>query len=330
MKVPKIALVFVGTWLASSVAFSKGSIAPELPIIMQAKSSAEYPLLRRLQDLTLELQLVELTIKNRRDPQIESKISQALKEIEKSGNDLAKKFKVIHADQLAGLEEVIDLAKNYGPLLGISKIQWEELKAALKDGTISAGNLTVLKKAGPLNLIELSPLSIDRQVVWSVSLPTIDRNNFWVQARSKARAAGQSANRITETALKTKLEKINLPYISAEKLAKEYFTGGYEKLYSAFEEHRYAILQRITLARKALMELSKNNGAMGTPEEYAALYNQVLDNLFSYGVDMSLSGIQRDFAVRGFLFARSPDDAQDLLQKLKYSPSAGSYNSPSS
>src|SRR5689334_11979220 len=87
-------------WLLSSVAMSNGSVAPELPILAHSKTSAEYPVLRRLQDLTLDLQLLEVTIKTRRDEATESKISRALKEVESDGQALTERFKAIRQAQL--------------------------------------------------------------------------------------------------------------------------------------------------------------------------------------------------------------------------------------
>lgn len=327
--------LFLSIWLFSSVAFSNGSIAPELTILAQAKSAAEYPILRRLQELTLELQLLEITIKNRRDAATEEKISKSLKEIEEEGLALTKRFKNTRTEQLDGIYSLLILGQRFGSLVGVSSIQWEELFGALKDGYLTAGPISVHTRTGALNLITISPLTMGKQVIWKVELPAFDRKSFWVQARVRAAAAygKETATTLSNANLERRIEQINAPFAGAEQLAKNYFTHSYSKLYSAFEDHRYAVLQRVSLARKALTELSRTNGAMGTPEEYSALYNQVLDNLFSYGVDITLAGSeQRDFAIKGFLFSDSPERSQRLLEKLKFHPNAASaaYNSPSS
>lgn len=327
--------LFLCIWLFSSVAFSNGSVAPELPILAQAKSAAEFPILRRLQELTLELQLLEITIKNRRDAATEEKISTSLKEIEEEGAAITARFKNTRAVQLDGIYALFVLGQRYGRMVGVSAIEWEELFSALKEGHLTAGPISVHTRGGSLNLLTISPLTIGRQVIWKVALPAFDRKSYWVQARARAAAVtGKgSAVDLSNVMLERRIELINSPYASAEQLAKNYFKTSYTKLYSAFEDHRYAVLQRVSLARKALSELSRTSGAMGTPEEYSTLYNQVLDNLFSYGVDISLAGsVQRDFAIKGFLFADSPERSQELLDKLKFRPSAApaAYNSPSS
>ncbi|MBI3558398.1 MAG: hypothetical protein HY074_19185 [Deltaproteobacteria bacterium] len=332
MQLLKMSATFMSIWLVSSVAFSNGSVAPELPILAGVKNSPEYPVLRRIQDLTLELQLLEITVKNRRDAQIEEKISGAIKAIENQGTQIGDKFKAIRKEQLEGIFSLFTLARTYGNMMGVAAIEWDELLGAIRDGQITAGMLTIHGRSGTLNILSLTPLYIGRQLVWSASLPTFDRKSFWVQARARARYLGyRGVGPISNAALVARTERLNASYGDAEKLTKEFFTTGYSKLYLAFETQRYAILQRVQLARRALVELEKNNTAMGTPEEFSTLYNQVLENLFSYGVDISVSGAsQRDFAVKGFLFAESPERSQELLKKLKYSPSSTSYNSPSS
>lgn len=332
MYLTKIASVFLSIWLVSSVAFSNGSVAPELPLLANAKSSVEYPVLRRIQDLTLDLQLLELTIKNRRDSNTEVKIISALREIEEQGVKITERFKAVRSTQLESLYQLMNLARRHGELLGVADAEWDELFDAVRDGSITAGTLTVHGRAGSMNLVSLTPLYIGKQLIWNVTLPSFDRKSFWVQARSRLRYLGAHSNpAIANQALEARVAEMNTSFFDAEKTTKEYFTTSYTKLYLAFETQRYAILQRIELARKALQELQKHSTAMGTPEEFSGLYNQILDNLFSYGVDISLSGSQqRDFAVKGFLFAESPERSQELLKKLKFTPSVASYNSPSS
>lgn len=318
-------VIFMSIWFASSVAFSNGSLAPELPLLANAKSSAEYPILRKLQDHTLELQLLEITIKNRRDAGIESKISTALSQIEQNGSQLGQRFKELRTSQIDHLFALFTIARKYGNALGVNESEWDELIAGLKDGRFKEGTLIVHGKRGSLNLVTLVPLYIGKQLVWSMSLPALDGQNYWVSARQQA-----LANKNLKTLAEAKVAESNKSYETATALSKMYFSESYSKLYGAFETQRYAILQRVMLARKALQELEKNPTSMGTPEEYASLYNQVLDHLFSYGIDVSLSSSQRDFAVKGFLFAGTPEEAQNMVQKLKYKPSSASYNSPSS
>lgn len=318
-RVLKIIFIVLSVWLISSVGMSNGLIAPELPIL--AKSASEYPLLRRLQDLTLDLQLLELTIKNRRDSHLEGKISDALKEIETEGLRVGSRFKEIRSSQLENLFMLFSLAKRHGHLLGVAPHEWDELLTLVSSGSLQSGTLTVRSpQKGILNVVKISPLTIGRQIVWNFSLPTTDRHSFWVQVRAHVQKA----------TLDRKIALLNEPFNEAEELAKKFFADSYAKFYSSFEEHRYAILQRISMARKALTELSKRSGAMGAPEEYASLYNLVLKNLFSYGIDISLSNGQRDFTIKGFLFAESPERAQELLKKLEFESTSTSYSSPSS
>jgi hypothetical protein len=324
-------MTFMSLWLASSVAFSNGSTAPELELVSRAKSSAEYPVLKRIQDLTLELQLLEITLKNRRDGQLEEGIASAVSDIESKGQKLGDSFRVIRAEQLDALFLLLVQARRFSKFAGVAEAEWNELYDSLRSGTVTAGTLVVHGKKGTLGVLSLSPLHAGKQMVWQVSIPSLDRRNFWVQARTqaaKAHAHGRSA--ISDAALAKAVARINAPAADAEARAKAYFNGSYSSLYRAFERHRYAILQRVQLARNALAELGKSNAAMGAPEEYAQLYNQLIDNLASYGVDVSLAGNERDFAVKGFLFADTPEAASALVKKLKFSPSAGSYNSPSS
>lgn len=331
MPIFKIVFIFMSLWLASSVAFSNGSNAPELPLLAQARNFAEYPVLRRLQDLTLDLQLLEITVKNRRDAQIEEKISGAIKDIENRGAAISDKFKSIRKDQLEGLFTLFNLARAYGNMLGVTSIEWDELLTAVREGAITNGALTIHSRVGRLNILSLTPVYIGRQMVWKISLPAFDRKSYWVQARARANQLGiKKFGCVSNDALNERADRLNFSYAEAEQLTKEYFTDGYSKLYSAFESQRYAILQRVQMARKALVELEHTNTAMGAPEEFSTLYNQLLENLFSYGVDISLSGSQRDFAVKGFLFAESPERSQQLLKKLRYTPSSAPFNSPSS
>lgn len=327
----KSGLTFLSVWLVSSVAMSNGSSAPELPILNQARSSSEYPVLKRIQELTLDLQLLEITIKNRRDAQTEEKLSVALKEIEAQGAALSAKFKSIRASQLDGLYALLATGRRFGRAMGIAEPEWDELFTAVKENAITAGTLSVHGRSGALNLVNITPLYTGKQLVWNISLPAFDRKSFWVQARSRAhKLGGLNSALISNKALEARALELNSSFADAEKSSKEYFTSSYAKLYGAFQTQRYAILQRIEMARKALIELEKHNGSMGTPEEYSTLYNQVLDNLFSYGIDVSLTGAQqRDFAIKGFLFAESPERSQQLLKKLKHIPSGASYNPPS-
>lgn len=333
MRFLKISFIFMSLWLASSVAFSNGVVAPELSILKQAKNTAEYPVLRRIQELTLELQLLEITIKNRRDTQTEEKISSAIKQIENDGAAIADRFKQIRKTQLEGLFGLFMTGKRYGDALGVLPAEWDEILDALREGDLVAGMITVHAKSGvPLNLVSLAPLYIGKQYVWNISLPEFDRKCFWVQARTRGYAIGfrRLGSTIGAKALEKRAETLNASFNDAEQATKKYFTESYVKVSAAFEPHRYAILQRVQMARKALEELEKTNTAMGAPEELSTLYNHVLDNLFSYGVDISLSGMHRDFEVKGILFAESPERSQELLKKLKYSPShQSSYNPPS-
>ncbi|MBI3542120.1 MAG: hypothetical protein HY075_02435 [Deltaproteobacteria bacterium] len=321
----------MSVWLVSSVALSNGSNAPELPILVNAKASVEYPILKKLQDLTLELQLLEITVKNRRDQAIEEKISTAIRQIEEQGAQISERFKNTRKDQLAGLWALFELGRRFDKITGVQPAEWEELLGALRDGQIIAGMITVHGRGGTLNLVSLTPLYIGKQFVWNVQLPQADRKSFWVQTRARAHFLGyRTGGTLADASLAARALAINAPYADAEKTTKEFFNTSYGRLYSAFETQRYAILQRVQMARKALTELEKNNTAMGTPEQYSHLYNQVLENLFSYGVDVSLSGAaQRDFAVKGFLFAESPERSQELLKRLKYTPSVATYNPPS-
>jgi hypothetical protein len=330
----RVVVIFLSIWLISSVAFSNGSIAPEITILSQAKSTAEYPVLRRIQDLTLELQLLEITIKNRRDSQVEEKISAALKEVEADGQDLAVRFHLMREKQLEKIYALLTTARRYGELTGVHSKEWDDVFKALANGELKTGTILVHGKYGTLDVLTLSPLFIGRQFIWQVNLPKYDRGSFWYQARARAQHFGvygkDAYPKIGKALLEEQVAALNEPYRQAQTFAKNYFATSYSKLYGAFESHRYAILQRITLARKALVELSRMNSAMGTPEQYSTLYNRTLESLFSYGIDLSLSGLQRDFEIKGFLFAETPERSAELLTKLKYSPTNATYNSPSS
>jgi hypothetical protein len=328
----KPVLTFLSIWLASNVAFSNGVVAPELPLLAEARKAAEFPVLRRLQELTLDLQLLEITVKNRRDQDTEGQIATALREIENEGARRGELFAALRAEQLTTLYSFFALGRRYGAALGVADAEWNELFEAVRSGAVSSGTLAVHGRIGTLNLITLLPLHLGRQLVWKLALPPLDSRNFWLAARRKVQKEGIARLApINRAALSLRLDELNAPFAAAEASAREFYLASHRRLYASFERHRYAIMQRVELARKALAELGRSNSAMGTPEEYSALYNKLLENLFSYGIDMSLAGgEQRDMAIKGFLFADTPEAAEALLRKLRYTESPATYNSPSS
>ncbi|MEW6055786.1 MAG: hypothetical protein AB1540_04155 [Bdellovibrionota bacterium] len=330
MRTSKVFMITTGILLASAVAIGNGAVAPELPILAQAKSSSEYPLLKRIQDLTLDLQLLEITIKNKRSPETETKIAAALQKNENEGQKLGEKFKALREEQLEQIFSLFMLARRYQEYAQVEDHVWKELFSALRDGQLTAGTLTVPSKSGVLNVLSLVPLEMGKQVLWSISLPQWDKRSYWSQVKRKLPKSNAHSQPIHPIALGERIQKANQAYAVAEQAARAYFVSCYAELYNAFKDHRYAILQRVTLARKALVELSQSNTTMSVPEQYATLYNRVLENLFSYGVNISLGTAQRDYSLKGFLFAETPEAAQTLLNKLKFTPSDVSYNSPSS
>jgi hypothetical protein len=327
--------LFFCIWLFSNVALSNGSIAPELPLLVDAKDSAEYPLIKRLQELTLDLQLLEITVKNRRDSKIEDRINTSINQIESDGSQMIEQFRASRQTQLDGLYSLLILARRFGHLVGVRSVEWDELYSSIQAGQFGTGKIVVHSARGTLNVFALKPLSVHKNLVWQFELPLFDQKSFWVQLRAKLRSTKSTASAFSNAALQARVDALNLPYQRAESQAKQFYSASYTKLYSAFEEHRYAVLQRISLARKALVKLSRTAGAMGTPEEYALLYNRMLDNLFSYGVRLSLSGTDDssgDFTIKGFLFSNTPEHSQELLEKLKFKQSEDTtaYTSASS
>lgn len=327
--------IFLSIWLFANVALSNGSAAPELPLTEQARTSPEYSVLRQLQDLMLELQLFDITIRNRRDAQFEEQLVDAVEGIKAEGARVAATVRAAREQQLEGLFGLFFLGRQHGTALGVAPIEWDELFNAIKEGQIKSGPVSVHTPKGTLTLFSLSSMAIGRAHVWRITMPTFDRKSFWVQARVKGTPGRRSIPELTNAALDRRFDTFNAPYSGAEKLARNYFSASYSRLYSAFEDQRYAFLQRVALARRALGQLARTNGAMGTPEQYATLYNQVLENLFSYGIDVSLPGEEsptRDLAIKGFLFSDSPERSRALVEKLKFHPgeAPSAYNSPSS
>jgi len=325
IRLPRSVLNFGSTvlyvWLASNLAFSNGSVAPELAILGQAKSFKEFPILKRIQDLTLDLQLLEITIKNRRDQQVEERISAALNDIEREGAELTQNFRIVREEQLQSLSNLLSMIRPEAFGMGVTASQWEEILLKLREGPNTPNTIAVHSKKGPLNILKLTPLYLGHQVVWNVTLPVSDSRSFWMKAKIRTGA---------KSPILRLVDQINKDFLTTETLARNYHTQSYERLYSAFESHRFAILQRVSLARRALNELAQSTSAMSTPEEYAQLYNQTIESLYTYGVDVSLSGLQRDFSIKGFLFGDTPEHAAQFMQRLKLAPGTGNFNSPSS
>ena len=157
----------------------------------------------------------------------------------------------------------------------------------------------------------------------------VDGFNFWNRA-TKLIKANHKPMKVLPISVAA-LEKTRTGYCSlkCKAVAAKFYVESHQELYSAFEEHRYEFKPHESCEKT--LGTGRTNTSMGVPEEFGALYNQLLEHLYSYGVNVSLSdrGTSHDFTIKGFLFASTPEDSKELLEKLKFVPSTATYTAPS-
>ena len=324
--------LFIAFWMASQMAFSSGSLAPEMEVLKDERGHAEYSVLRQIHDIIIDLQMMELAIKNRRNPKIEAKLLEATNYVKSQGRILEGQIRASRTRQLDMLTPFIKLASRYGLIIKVSETDIGEAVSKVTLGVFKSGTLCVKSSVNGLEyqFLHLAPMRIGSQYAWHMSLPPAGPLSFWTKVRLKRTAQKLAIGYVNQDSLKRKLAPINAIYDSCLKDAHHYYEESYAKLYGAFEDQRFGLFQRISAVRKSLIGLSKTNTAMGTPEETGNQFNEVLEHLYSYGIDVSLSDEQRDFSIQGFLFAPDPTEARKLLDKLRFSPNTSAYNSPNS
>ena len=91
-------------------------------------------------------------------------------------------------------------------------------------------------------------------------------------------------------------------------------------LHEAFGARRYGLYSRLESARRMLLRLELMDSAIGVPEEIAAMYNQILDNLYAFGISVSPG---ESSALQGVLFGPSPQEASVRYERLRYHAGAG-------
>lgn len=257
---------FTAAWLFSHVAVSSGGVAPEMTLVEAQRRTAEYPVMRALTDVLLELQLMELAVKNRRDAQLEARLARTMEQVQENGRSLTRRLRGFRSEQNALLEN------------------FASADALSRDAELRLGGETLARFRAP-------------------------------------KGAAASVSR--------RIDEVNGIFASAKAEHDAFILGSYRSLHEAFQEHRYGLFQRIEAARRGLLQLARMNTTMGVPEESGALYNTILDHLYSFGVDIAL-GESRDITLQGFLLAPEPGEARRRLERLRLAPlSAQTYNSPS-
>lgn len=323
MQILKSTTVFLIIWFLSNVGFTNGIDRTELGIIHNSNTNPEAPLIKELQALTYDLQLLELVVKNRRDPNTEAGISSAISEIHSEASEIGKKFRNLHTQQVTTVLDLCNLGKRFGFLVGVDPGQWSNLEKAVTEGAFIGGLATVASQNTLLNVVNLVPIRIGKETVWQFVLPKDDRFSFWNRTLKVSK-------KLKREMIEEIINKANVSYSESKQIAESFYKASHKKLYNSFQLQNFGILTRMNNAHKTLKSLSKMNSAMNIPEQYAQLYNQLLDHLYSYGVDISFNGQDRDFTIKGFLFGDSPEKATDLYRKLKVSVSDETFNSPSS
>ncbi len=323
MQILKSSTAFLMVWFLSNVALSNGIDQSELSLFHSDQSNPEAPLIKELQAMTYDLQMIELIIKNRRNSKTEDGIANAISQIQEESTLIGKKFRELRTQQITAVLDLYNLGKRFGFLVGVDQGQWSNLDSALKDGSMIGGLATVASNDKLLNVVNLIPLRIGKETVWQIVLPKNDRYSFWHKTLKVSKKLKQ--NMIDEV-----IQKANTPYLESKKIAENFYKNAHKKLFQSFQSQNFGLLTRMNHAYKAIRALGQMNSAMNIPEQYAQLYNQILDHLYSYGVDISFNGQDRDFTIKGFLFGETPDSATELYKKLKISNSGETFNSPSS
>lgn len=89
----------------------------------------------------------------------------------------------------------------------------------------------------------------------------------------------------------------------------------YALLHESFGDRRFGIYSRFESARRMILRLELTDTALGMPEESAALYNQILDNLYAFGISVAPGEAP---ALQGILFGATPEEAKARYQRLRY------------
>ena len=90
----------------------------------------------------------------------------------------------------------------------------------------------------------------------------------------------------------------------------------YTLLPESFGDRRFGIYSRLENARRMILRLQLTDSALGMAEETAALYNQILDNLYAFGISIAPGEAP---AMQGILFGSSPQEARSRYMGLRYS-----------
>ncbi len=283
--------------------------ATDLPKLKEIDS------LKKLQDLTFELQILDLQLKNRQDEEVENKIKNSMDWIQSRSQEIVKQFAVFRSYQNTLIREFTQFAKKSGSSLNIQSSEYDHIDTLLESGAIDAGMLTLKSNwlnpdTGNLIPIEyefarLSSIRMGHTVVLNIKLPEAIHKNFWHKIRQTTEAS-------------KRIEEINYAFLKAKELAIAFYKESHLKLYHTFEDKRFDLLSKLNQAHRLLIEINKSNNVAKLPHQYAQLYNHILDQILSFGVNVSYSGKERDFNIQGFLLAETPEEALNIVENLKF------------
>ena len=238
-------------------------------------------MLKRLQDLTLEPQLLNHHQEppRRRDRRELS----AIRSIEADGLALGEFYRALAA---ARRLYALVVGKRFGEQIGVMPAEWTSYWAPSR--RLDHRRPDHNGSAGALNLMTLTPLFIGKQYVWTVSLPTFGPRSFWVQAgRALLLGWGTPSTSPTPPRVARELSALRRrqPPRALQRATRSSTAPSKPSATPSCKECRCALDER---AHELGHE--QHRGIL-------ALYNQVLDSLFSYGVDICL-GAQRDFEIK--------------------------------
>lgn len=279
---------------------------------------SDLSIVRELHQDLLELQILELTLKNRKSPQIEGKIAVALNEIHAQGRFLETEFSTLRKRQIETLEPLLKVARRASPLLGISAEAFDSSWNSLLRNPPFSGPLKITSGKREFTLFQVESLRVGTQPVWRISLPANGNTSFWTYLRSLRNIQGLPLAGFSSSELNERIISAQKPYEWAMQEIHRFEQESRQRLFEAFNDQRFDLFQRMASARRNLVILSKSSIASGVPEESATLYNQVLEHLFSFGLDISLNSEQRDLTIQGILFSPRSEDSQRLFDKMKF------------
>lgn len=104
-------------------------------------------------------------------------------------------------------------------------------------------------------------------------------------------------------------------------ITSDYYKRSFEALYTETESTRFLVSQNLSQALRVLTLLKKTDSASGVVDEYSGLLKNLASNLYSLGIDLTLpsphagSGNSQLLLAKGFLFGRTPEEAEYALQK---------------